>query len=121
VQAFVLLAGVFDATLAHDAEWLAGALVGAVLGRMRGWTATVEVDRRQDLVRQRRAVDALLAGVVLVLLALVDFVSAALLDPLIAPQHVAAGAAFCAGYLGARALAIAVRAMYLPHIELRGT
>jgi membrane protein CcdC involved in cytochrome C biogenesis len=121
VQAFVLLAGVFDATLAHDAEWLAGALVGAVLGRMRGWTATVEVDRRQDLVRQRRAVDAPLAGVVLVLLALVDFVSAALLDPLIAPQHVAAGAAFCAGYLGARALAIAVRAMYLPHIELRGT
>jgi membrane protein CcdC involved in cytochrome C biogenesis len=119
VQAFVLLAGVFDATLAHDAEWLAAALAGAVLGRTRGWTAGVEVDRVQDLIRQRRAVDTLLAGVVLLLLALVDSISAALLDPVIEPQHVAAGAAFCAGYLGARALAIAVRAMYLPHVELR--
>jgi hydrogenase/urease accessory protein HupE len=37
VQAFVLLAGVFDATIADDAEWLAAAVVGGVLGRMRGW------------------------------------------------------------------------------------
>lgn len=121
VQAFVLLAGVFDATLGSDAEWLAAALVGGVIGRTRGWTVAVEVDRMRDLARQHRASDGLLAGVALLLLALVDFISAALQDPVVEPQHVAAGAAFCAAYLGCRALAIAVRVTHLPHIELHGT
>ena len=121
VQAFVLLAGVIDATLVSDAEWLAAALVGALLGRIRGWTVAVDVDRMRDLARQHRASDALLAGVALLLLALIDFISAALQDPVVEPQHVAAGAAFCAAYLGWRALAIAVRVTHLPHIELHGT
>ena len=121
VQAFVLLAGVIDATLVSDAEWLAAALVGALLWRIRGWTVAVDVDRMRDLARQHRASDALLAGVALLMLALIDFISAALQDPVIEPQHVAAGAAFCAAYLGWRALAIAVRVTHLPHIELHST
>jgi membrane protein CcdC involved in cytochrome C biogenesis len=120
VEAFMLLAGVFDATLVNDAEWLAAAVAGGVIGRVRGWTVAVEVDKRWELVRQHRSPDALVIGAALVMLAVIDFASAAYLDPVIAPQHVAAGAAFCAAYLGCRALAIAVRASRLPHVELHG-
>jgi hypothetical protein len=120
VQAFVLLAGVFDASIVNDAEWLAAAIVGGVIGRMRGWALAVEVDRRWDLVRQHRSPDALVMGAALVMLAVIDFAGAASLDPILEPQHVAAGAAFCAGYLGCRAIAIAVRASHLPHVELHG-
>ena len=120
IQAFVLLAGVFDASLVNDAEWLAAAIVGGVIGRMRGWALSVEVDRRWDLVRQRRSPDALVMGAALVMLAVIDFAGAAALEPILEPQHVAAGAAFCAGYLGCRAIAIAVRANHLPHVELHG-
>ena len=81
VQAFVLLAGVFDATIISDAEWLAAAVAGGVIGRMRGWALTIEVDQRWDLVRQHRS---------------------------------------AAGYLRCRAIAIAVRAAHLPHVELHG-
>jgi len=120
VQAFVLLAGVFDATIANDAEWLAAAVVGGVIGRMRGWALAIEVDRRRDLLRQHRSPDALVIGSALVMLAVIDFASTASQDPIIEPRHVAAGAAFCAGYLGCRAIAIAVRAGRLPHVELHG-
>lgn len=116
VEAFVLLAGVFDATFANDAEWLAAAVVGGMIGRMRGWTLAVEVDQRWDLVRQHRSADALLIALALVALALIDATSAASQDPVIEPQHVAAAATFCAAY----ALAIAVRAGRLPHVELHG-
>lgn len=118
VNALVLLAGVFEANWSHDAEWLAAALIGALLGRMRGWTIEVEVDQRRELVRQHRSADGSLIAIALLLLSFADFVSAALVEPLIEPQHIAAGAAFCAGWLGARALAIAVRTARLPHVEL---
>ena len=118
VVAFMLLAGVFEANLESDAEWLGAAVIGIVLGRMRGWAIVVEVDQRHELVRQHRAPDGPLAAIGLVLLALTDFASAALQDPLVEPQHVAAAAALCAGYLGGRALAIAVRTARLPHVEL---
>jgi hypothetical protein len=71
-----------------------------------------------DLVRQHRSPDALVMGAALVMLAVIDFAGAAARDPIIEPQHVAAGAAFCAAYLGCRAIAIAVRAGHLPHVEL---
>jgi hypothetical protein len=119
VQALVLLAGVFDATFAHDAEWVIAALAGALLGRMRGWTMPVEVDRMWELVRLKPSVDGQLAALALVGLSAVDFTSAALEDPVVACEHVAAGAAFFAGYLAARALGIAVRAMRAPHVELQ--
>jgi hypothetical protein len=118
VEAFVLLAGVFDASLLNDGEWLLAAVVGLVIGRMRGWSVAIQVDQQRDLIRQRPSADGVWAAVGLVLLALVDFVGAALIDPVIEPQHVAAGAALCAGYLGGRALAIAVRTTRLPHVEL---
>jgi membrane protein CcdC involved in cytochrome C biogenesis len=118
VNALVLLAGVFEANFEHDAEWLLAALVGAFFGRMRGWTIEVEVDQRRELVRQHRSADGPLMAIALLLLSFADFIGAALVDPVIEPQHVAAGAALCAGWLGARALAIGVRTTRLPHVEL---
>jgi hypothetical protein len=118
VDAMVLLAGVFDATMTHDAEWLVAMLVGFVIGRTRGWTMTVQVDRTWSLVRLPPALDGLAAAAGLVVFALIDFMSAALEEAIVAPDHVAAGAALCAGYLGGRALAVAVRARRAPHVEL---
>jgi hypothetical protein len=118
VDALVLLAGVFEANMEHDAEWLVAALVGALFGRMRGWSIELEVDQRRDLVRQHRSPDGPLIAIALVLLSLMDLIGAALVDPVIEPQFVAAGAAFCAGWLSARALAIGVRTTRLPHVEL---
>ena len=108
-QALVLLAGVFDATLAHDAEWLAGGLFGAMLGRMRGWAQSFDFDRARGLINVQPSIDIHLAAIGLVVLAAIDFTSASFEDPIVATDFVAAGAAFLAGYLGCRALAIAVR------------
>jgi hypothetical protein len=121
VEAMVLLAGVFDATFAHDAEWLAGLVLGAVIGRMRGWTMTVQVDRMWGLVRLPRTNDGRMAALAMVALSAVDFTSAALEDPVIEPQHVAATAALCAGYIGCRALSLIVRSVRAPHVELHTT
>jgi hypothetical protein len=121
VEALVLLAGVFDATFAHDAEWLAGLVLGAVIGRMRGWTLTVQVDQMWGLVRLPRTNDGRMAALALVSLSAVDFVSAALDDPVIEPQHVAAAAALCAGYIGCRAVSLIVRSGRAPHVELHTT
>src|SRR5437867_277935 len=106
VAALMLLAGVFDATLMHDAEWLAGLVLGAVIGRMRGWTMAVQVDQMWGLVRLPRTNDGRLVALALVALSAIDFISSALEDPVIEPQHVAAAAALCAGYIGGRALSL---------------
>jgi hypothetical protein len=108
-QALVLLAGVFDATFAHDAEWVVAGLIGAALGRMRGWALPFDIDRGRGLLRLRPSIDAHLAAIGLVVLAATDFVSASLEDPIVPTYWVAAGAAFCAGYIGSRAVAMAVR------------
>lgn len=109
IQALVLLAGVFDATLVHDAEWLAAGMLGILLGRMRGWTLPIDIDRAHDLVRLRPSIDAHVAALGLVVLAAIDFTSASLEEPVMPADYVAAGAAFLAGYIGCRALSIAVR------------
>jgi uncharacterized membrane protein YgdD (TMEM256/DUF423 family) len=70
-------------------------------------------------VRLRSSLDGQLAALALIVLAAVDFTSASLEYPIVACEHVAAGAALFAGYLSARALAIAVRAMRAPHVELQ--
>jgi hypothetical protein len=119
VEALVLLAGVFDASMSHDAEWVIAALLGAFLGRMRGWSMPVEVDRMWELVRLKPSFDGQLAALALVGWSAIDFTSASLEVPILACEHVAAGAALFAGYLSARALAIAVRAMRAPHVELQ--
>ena len=121
VQALVLLAGVFEATFVHDAEWLAGLVLGGVIGRMRGWAMTVEVDQTWGLVRLPRTNDGWLAALALVALSAIDFTSAALEDPVVEPQHVAAAAALCAGYIGCRALSLIVRSVRAPHVELHTT
>ena len=108
-QALVLLAGVFDATFAHDAEWVVGALLGAMLGRMRGWMLPFDFDRARVLIRVRPSIDPHLAAIGLVALSAIDFTSASFEDPVVPTDYVAAGAAFFAGYIGCRALAIAVR------------
>lgn len=118
VVALVLLAGVFDATLPHDGEWLAGLVMGSLIGRSRGQALAVEIDRVWGLVRLPNAADGLLAAAGIVLLSIVDFASAALQDPVIEPVHVAAAAAFCAGFIGCRAVAIMGRSSQSRHVEL---
>ncbi|MBV8394450.1 MAG: hypothetical protein JOY81_14835 [Alphaproteobacteria bacterium] len=118
VIALVLLAGVFDATILHDAEWLATLLLGAAIGRTRGWLTKVQADRRWGLVRLPPAIDGLAAAFGLLVVSIMDSVGALLEDPVVEPQHVAAGAALCAGYLGFRALAMFSRAIRAPHVEL---
>ena len=121
VVSLVLLAGVFDATPMHDGEWLAGLLLGAVIGRTRGWTMAVQVDQTWGLIRVPRTSDGRLAALGLVALSGVDFASAMVEYPLIEPQHVAAAAALLAGYIGARALALIARSVRAPHVELHTT
>jgi hypothetical protein len=121
VDALVLLAGVFDANWAHDAEWLAGVVLGGIAGRMRGWTMPVVVDQMRGLVKLPRASDGWLAAFVLVVLSGIDFASAWQEDAVVEPQHVAAAAALCAGYIGCRALSLIVRSARAPHVELHST
>ena len=118
VEAFILLAGVYDADFATDAEWLAALIVGGLVGRSRGWAMAMQVDQASSLMRQRRSPDGTIAASALVLLALTDFTSAALQEVWIDPAHMAAAAALFAGFLGGRALAMAVRTTRLPHHEL---
>jgi hypothetical protein len=121
VEALVLLAGVFDATWAHDAEWLAGLLLGGVIGHLRGWRLAVAVDHVRGLVLLRRTNDGWLAALGLVVVSGIDFTSAYLENPVVEPQHVAAMASCLAGYLGCRALSIVVRGVRTPHVELNTT
>jgi hypothetical protein len=99
--ALVLLAGVTDATPVHDAEWLAALAGGAWLGRIRGRALPIEIDQEAS-VRLPRSSDGLVVAGCLLIVALVDFASAARLRPLIECHYVAAAAAFCAGFIGAR-------------------
>jgi hypothetical protein len=117
-QALVLLAAVFDATTAHDAEWLTGLILGGLIGRMRGWALALQTDQMWGLVRLQPTFDGVVAAFGLVVFAMIDSVGAALEDPVVAPEYVAAGAALCAGYIGFRAIATAVRATRAPHVEL---
>ena len=120
VVAIVLLAGVFDATLEHDAEWLAGLVLGSLIGRTCGHALAVEIDRIWGLVRVPRAIDDIAAAIGLVVLSFIDFASAALRSPVIHPVHVAAAAAFCAGFIAFRAIAVLARASHATHVELHG-
>ncbi len=118
VQSLVLLAGVFEANFSHDSEWLIAAIVGSVVGRSRGWSLPFAVDRARDLVRLPRSFDAMFAAIALVGLSFIDFVGAALEDPVVPCDVTAAVSAFFAGYIACRSLAVAVRAGRAPHVEL---
>ncbi|MBL6617926.1 MAG: hypothetical protein ISP45_28225 [Reyranella sp.] len=110
VDALVLLAGVFDANLTNDAVWVGAAVVGFAVGRMRGLMLPMQVFPGKGAVRATQTADNLAAAFALLALAMTDFTSAALGDPLIEPAQVAAGAALCAGFLVGRWFAMAVRA-----------
>jgi len=72
-------------------------------------------------VKLPRANDGWLTACALVALSGIDFTSAWLEDPVVEPQHVAAAAALCAGYIGCRALSLIVRSVRAPHVELHST
>ena len=118
VVAFVLLAGVFDATWQHDVEWLVAFTLGGLVGRTRGWSLPVAIDQMWGLVRLPKSKDGLLAALGIVAMSAIDFTSATLEDPVVEPQHVASGAALFAGFIGCRALAIIVRSTRAPHVQL---
>jgi hypothetical protein len=120
VVSLMLLSAVFEATWRHDAEWLAALLIGGLAGRTRGWTLPVEIDQMWGLVRLPRSLDALIAAFGIVAMSVLDFSSAAVEDVvLLEPQHIAAGSALFAGFIGCRALAIIVRSTRAPHVGLR--
>jgi len=82
---------------------------------------SIEIDQTWGLVRLPRSVVGLLAAAGVVAMAVLDFMSAALEEVLVEPQHIAAGAALCTGFLGCRALAIIVRSTRAPHVRLHDT
>jgi hypothetical protein len=121
IVSLMLLAGVYEATWQHDAEWLVALLLGGLIGRTRGWTLSIEIDQTWGLVRLPRSIDGLLAAAGVVAMSALDFASAALEAMLVEPQHIAAGAALCTGFLCCRALAIIVRSTRAPHVRLHDT
>jgi hypothetical protein len=121
VIALMLLAGIIEAAIIHDAEWTLGLVLGGIVGRTRGWLMSVASDQKLGLVRVPRTHDGLIVGFALLVVAMIDFAGALLDDPVIEPQHVAAAAAFCAGYLSLRALGMTMRAVRAPHVELYDT
>jgi hypothetical protein len=120
VDAFVLLAGVIAASWQYDLEWLSGVLLGGISGHLCGWRLNMSVDKARDAVLLPAARDAKAIALALVIVASVDFAGAHLRTPVVEPQHVAAAAAFLAGYLVFRALAIAARVEQRARLSGRG-
>jgi hypothetical protein len=119
VVSLMLLAGIFDSTWQHDAEWVVALLLGGLAGRTRGWTMPVEIDQRSGLVRLPRTKDGVIAAAGVVAMAALDFSAAALDEVLLEPQHIAAGSALFASFLACRALAIIVRCSRATHMRSR--
>lgn len=105
----MLLAGVFETSIVSDVLWLAAFVAGSVIGRVRGWMLPVHPNRKSGLVSLPATVDGLVAAVLLVSVAVIDFVSSLLGEAIVEPSYVAATSALCAGFLGYRVLVIALR------------
>jgi len=118
VVSLMLLSAVFDSNFRHDIEWVLALALGGFIGRTRGWTLPIDIDQQWGLVRLPRSMDGLLAAAGIVAVAAIDFAGAALEEQPIGPEHLAAIAALCAGFIGCRALAIIVRSTRAPHVGL---
>ena len=104
--------GVIQARLLALSAGLAGVValvLGAVIGRARGWSLPFEIALPGGIAGLRARWDGVFVAAGIAAAAFLDFASAALEQPVIHPIHIAALAAFCAGFLGSRALAILVR------------
>lgn len=116
--ALVLLAGAVT-TFAHDATWVGTAVVGAIVGAIRGRSLGVQTDQMWGVVRPQPAVDGALVAVGVLAAALLDAVSGFLPQGTLPRQaHIAAASALFAGYLSARAWTLGMRAARSPHVDL---
>ncbi|HSI00828.1 MAG TPA: hypothetical protein VLA02_09515 [Reyranella sp.] len=118
VVSLMLLSAVFESNFRHDIEWVVALVLGGLVGRTRGWTLPIDIDQQWGLVRLPRSMDGLLAAAGIVAVAAIDFAGAALEEQPTGPEHLAAFAALCAGFIGCRALAIIVRSSRAPHVGL---
>ena len=116
--ALVLLAGAVT-SFAHDATWAATALVGTVVGLIRGRAIGVQTDQVWGVVRPQPVLDGAVIAVGVVAAALLDAV-AGFLPPGTLPRqaHIAAASSLFAGYLAGRAWSMGTRAARSPHVDL---
>lgn len=100
--------------------WGLALAAGAAIGLLRGLALRIQVDQMWVLVRLPQARDALIIVVLIGLLAAAG-IGAQSAGPSGAEylQPLNAGLAWCAGFLGGRALAIGSRIRRAPHFELR--
>lgn len=105
----MLLAGVFEASILLDILWVAAFALGSMIGRIRGWMLAVQTNKEAGLVMLPATVDGLIVAAALTMLSAIDFISAMIGEPVVAPGYVAAASALCAGFLGYRVLVIALR------------
>jgi len=120
VVALVLLAGAVT-SFAHDATWSVTAVVGVVIGAIRGRSVRVQTDQMWGIVRPQAAIDSTLVAIGVMLAALTDAVAGFVPHGAMPRQaHLAAASALFAGYLAERAWTIASRAARSPHVDLEG-
>ena len=100
--------------------WGLALAAGAAIGVMRGVMMRIQVDQMWSLIRLPQAQCGRLA-VSLIALLVVALIATRIAGPAGTGylQPLGAGLAWCAGFLGGRALAIASRIRRAPHIELR--
>ena len=112
-------------SLPAEPRWLAvavaGVVVGAVAGSVRGLSTPLRVDHNWKVVRLRHAAyDGVAFAMLIALLAGADTKStAAFLHQRMIVVPFAAMAFFCAGYLLGRAVTIGLRARATPHDDMR--
>lgn len=100
--------------------WGLALAAGAAIGLLRGLMMRIQVDQMWALIRLPQARCGLLT-VSLIALLVATLIASRLAGPAGATylQPLGAALAWCAGFLGGRALAIATRVRRAPHFELR--
>lgn len=117
--AVIILAGAVS-SFQHDATWVATAIVGGVVGLIRGRSVEVATDQVWGLVRLSPVYDGVVTSVAIFFCATIDGL-AGLFPPGALPRHAtfAAATALFAGYLAGRAWKIGSRAVRLQHVDLQ--